>query len=53
MAPFPLLGLALQLLKLCTRGSILVLLVLQLPAQLHILAFQFLDAGLLCHAPRG
>ena len=53
MAALPLFELALQLLKLRTQGSIVALLLLELPAHLGILAFEFLDAGLLYHAPRG
>jgi hypothetical protein len=53
MAALPLLELALQLFKLRTQGSILAFLLLEVLAQLGILAFEFLDAGLLCHAPRG
>jgi len=52
MAALPLFELALQLLKLRTQGSIVALLLLELLAQLGILVFEFLDAGLLCHAPR-
>jgi hypothetical protein len=53
MAALPLFELALQPLQLRTQGGILALLLLQLPAQLPILALKFLDAGLLCHASRG
>jgi hypothetical protein len=53
MAALPLFEFALQLLKLPTQGRILVSLLLKLLTQLRILAFQFLDTGLLCHAPRG
>jgi hypothetical protein len=53
MTTLPLFELALQPLKLRTQGSILLHLLFQLPAQLRILAFQFPEAGLLCHAPRG
>jgi hypothetical protein len=53
MAALPLFEFALQLRKLRTQGRILASLVLKLPTQLRVLAFQFLDTGLLCHALRG
>lgn len=53
MAALPLFELALQLLQLLTQRSVLAFLLLELPTPLGILVFKFLDAGLLCHAPRG
>jgi hypothetical protein len=53
MAALPLFELALQLLKLRPQGGILALLVLELLAQLPILALKFLDAESLCHTLKG
>jgi len=53
MAALPLFEFALQLIQLRPQGGILPLLLLQLPVQLRILPFKFLDVGSPCHASRG